>query len=313
MLKENRNSLRVASFYPLVSATLKGISQVMLIENAVTGLIILIAIMISSVSIGIIALLSAFIATLIGRLGGVDKAIVNQGLLGYNSVLAGMALALNLEGGQRWLLALAGATIATLFTAAMMHLMQKSKIPVLTFPYIILTWFLLLAAYRLGMIQLSPNLIPQDLSHWKLHPEGTLNLFHGLVNGIGQVYFQDKIWSGILILIGVFWASWKFGLYAVIGTAVGWLTAYGFGAEVSLLNFGLYGYNAVLTILAVATVFEAKSRFAPFSGIIAAMISIPVTASVDTWLLPYGLPALTMPFVLCTWLFLAARKVIPRL
>ncbi|MEC0370837.1 urea transporter [Paenibacillus chibensis] len=310
---DNRNSLREGTLYSFISATFKAISQVILIENAVTGLLILIAILLSSIPIGFIALLSAFISVVIGRLAGGDKTIVNQGLLGYNSVLAGIALALNLEGGMRWVIALAGAAVAALFTAAMMHVMRNAKMPVLTFPYIVLTWFLLLASYRLGAFQLNPGLVPQDLSHWKLHSEGTPNLLHGLVNGIGQVFFQDYFWSGIIILAGVIWAGWRLGLYAIIGSVIAWLTAYGLGAEVSPINLGLYGYNAVLTMLAVAAVFDAKSRFAPWTGIIAAILSVPVTASLDTWLLPFGLPGLTMSFVLCTWLILAARKILPNL
>ncbi|WP_454191588.1 urea transporter [Paenibacillus sp. Marseille-Q7038] len=298
---------------PLISATFKGISQVIFIENAFTGLLITIAIMFSSVSLGIIALLSSLIAVLIGRLGGAKRALVNQGLLGYNSVLAGIAISLNLQGGIRFAIALAGAVVAALFTVAMMQWMEHLSIPVLTFPYIIMTWFLLLASYRLGLFKLNPNLTPQDLSHLNLHFEGTVNSIQGMVSGVGQVYFQDSFWAGILILIGIFWAGWKLGLYAVLGSAVALLTAYWLGAEVSMLNSGLYGFNAVLTMLAVGVVFDAKSRFAPITGIIAAMVSVPVTASVTTWMMPYGLPTLTMPFVLSTWLFLAARKALPNI
>lgn len=297
----------------LISAIFKGISQVIFIENAFTGLLITIAIMFSSVSLGIIALLSSLIGVVIGRLGGANRTIVNQGLLGYNSVLAGIAISLNLQGGMRFVIALAGAVIASLFTVAMMQLMEHLKIPVLTFPYIIMTWFLLLASYHLGAFQLSPNLAPQDLSNLNLHFDGTIDWIHGLVSGIGQVYFQDTFWAGILILIGIFWAGWRLGIYTVLGSVVALLTAYWLGAEVSMLNSGLYGFNAVLTILAVGVVFDAKSRFAPVTGIIAAIVSVPVTASVTTWLMPYGLPTLTMPFVLSTWLFLAARKALPKI
>lgn len=312
-MKEDHRTLYKEALFPLISSTFKGISQVILIENAVTGLFIVIAMMISSVSIGIIALLSSLIAVLIGRLGGAEKTTVNQGLLSYNAVLAGIALSLNLEGSTRWVIALAGAVVVTVFTAAMMHLMRNLHIPVLTFPYIIMTWFLLLAAYEFGKIQLSPNLIPQDLSQLHLHFEGTMDWVQGLISGVGQVYFQDQFWSGILIVIGIFWADWTLGLYAIIGSAVAMVTAYSLGAEVTMLNLGLYGFNAVLTMLAVSSVFDAKSRIAPLTGIVGAIISVPVTASLTIWLMPYGLPTLTMPFVLCTWLFLAARKVMPKL
>lgn len=298
---------------PLISAVFKGVSQVIFIENAFTGLLITIAIMFSSVSLGIIALLSSLIAVLIGRLGGANRTLINQGLLGYNSVLAGIAISLNLQGGIRFVIAMAGAVVAALFTVAIMQLMEHLNVPALTFPYIIMTWFLLLASYRLGVFRLNPNLTPQDLSHLDLHFEGTMNWIEGTVSGVGQVFFQDTFWSGILILIGIFWAGWKLGLYAVLGSVVAMLTAYFLGAEVSMLNSGLYGFNAVLTMLAVGVVFDAKSRFAPITGIIAAIVSVPITASVTTWMMPYGLPTLTMPFVLSTWLFLAARKALPNI
>ena len=160
---------------------------------------------------------------------------------------------------------------------------------------------------------MSSELVPQDLSHWQLKTEGIINVIDGLVNGFGQVYFQHKLLPGILIILAVFWANRKFGIYTVIGTAISWLTAYVLGPEHNVLNLGLYGYNAVLTILAVASVFDADSPFAPMWGIVAAIITVPITAGMDTWLSPYGLPALTMPFVLVTWIFISARRVLPKL
>jgi urea transporter len=294
----------------LIISSLKGISQVILIENAVTGFIILVAIMISSLALGIITFLTAIIGTLIGKIGGADIDSINQGLYGYNSVLTGMALSLFLSGGDRWVIALIGAAIAAIFSAMFIHFMKHIGLPVLTFPYIILTWFLLLTSYRLATFKLSPALVPQSLSKWKLNIEGETNWLDGSVNGMGQVFFLDNNLSGILLFIAVFWAGWKFGVYAIIGNAVALVISYLLRGEHSLIFMGLYGYNAILTIIAVSIVFKENQRFALLSGIIAACLTVPITASVDTWLLPYGLPALTMPFVLCSWLFLGARKVL---
>lgn len=296
-----------------LSSTLKGISQVILIENAISGLIILVGITIANVQLGIVAILSAFIGTWIGRVGGAAQPIVQQGLLGYNSVLSGMALFLFLDGVERWGIALVGAAITALLTASLTYLLRNSGLPVLTFPYIVLTWFFLLASYHLRLFQLSPSLFPQDLTHWKFQPNGNIHLIQGLGEGIGQVYFVDYMWSGLLILIGVIWANWRYGIYVLVGTGIAWLTAYGLGAEIKMLNHGLYGYNAVLTILAVAVVFRTEQRLALVMGVIAAIVTVPITAGLGSWLNPYGLPALTMPFVLVTWLFLGAKKILPKL
>jgi urea transporter len=314
MKKIKPNLLSEGTFFPLITSSLKGISQVILIENAITGLLILIAITISSYYLGIIALLSAIIGTLVGKFGGADENSINQGLLGYNSVLTGMALALFLSGPSMWMVALVGAAIAAIFTAAMIHFMKKTEIPILTFPFIVLTWFILLSSYKLKGIILSDALVPQDLTNWHLNIAGEIDLLHGIFNGMGQVFFLDNIISGILIYIGVFWGGRKLGLYAVIGNVVAIIIAYFLGGEHSLIALGLYGYSAILTIIAVSTVFTSEhNRFAPLSGIIAACLTVPITAGLSTLLLPYGLPVLTMPFVLCSWLFLGARKILPNL
>jgi urea transporter len=305
--KINQNPIGV-----FIVSSLKGISQVILIENAVSGFIILIAITIASYSLGIISLFSVMIGTLIGKLGRADEESVRQGLFGYNSLLTGMALSLFLRGDDRWIIALVGAAITAIFTAAMMHVMRQTGIPVLTFPYIVLTWFLLLTSYKLVAFKLSPDLVPQTLSHWKLNIEGETNWLDGALNGIGQIYFLDYNLSSILLFIAVFCAGWRFGVYAIIGNAAALFTSYWLGGEHSLIFLGLYGYNAILTIIAVSIVFKGNNRYGLIIGIIAACLTVPITASVATWLIPYGLPALTMPFVLCTWLFLGARKVLPQ-
>ncbi|NOU74228.1 urea transporter [Paenibacillus sp. LMG 31458] len=224
-----------------------------------------------------------------------------------------MALSLFLSGEDRWIISLIGAAIAAIFSAAVTHVMKNTGLPILTFPFIILTWFLLLTTYRLVTFKLSPELIPQDLSHWTLNIKGETNWLNGSINGIGQIFFLDNSLPGILLYIAVFSAGWKFGLYAIIGNAEALITSYCLGGEHNLIFMGLYGYNAILTIIGVSIVFKDDQRFAPLTGIFAACLTVPVTASMLTWLLPYGLPALTMPFVLCSWLFLGARKVLPLL
>ena len=253
-----RMCLSKGEFTSVILASLKGISQVIFIENAISGFIILIAITISSYKLGIIAFLSSIIGTLIGKIGGAQENSVNSGLYGYNSVLTGIALTLFLTGPSKWIIALVGAAIAAIFTATMVHFMKNMALPILTFPFIILTWFMLLVSYRLKAFQLSNTLVPQSLSHWELDIAGEVNWIEGIFNGIGQIFFLDNALSGVLLFIAVFWAGWKLGLYAVVGNVVALLVAYGLGGEHSLIILGLYGYNAILTCMAVSIVFSTE-------------------------------------------------------
>jgi len=314
MLHNDENDFSKGEFTSFLLASLRGFSQVVFIENAISGVLILIAITITSYKLGIISLLSAFVGTFIGKIGGAPKDSVKSGLFGYNSVLTGLALSLFLTGTSRWGIALLGAMVAAIFTATMMHFLKNIDLPILTFPFIVLTWFVLLASYKLDVFHLSDSLVPQILSNWHLNIAGDLNWTAGFLNNIEQIFFLNHPMSGVLLYLAIFVASWQLGLNAVIGSVIALLVSYVLGGEHSLILGGLYGYNAILTCMAVSIVFSAKSnRFRIISGILATCLTIPLTASFSTWLLPYGLPVLTMPFVLSTWLFLGTRKVMPNL
>lgn len=295
-------------------ASLNNISQVILIRNPISGFLILAGIFISSPQLGTIALISSIFATAAAFYGSGDRDHIKQGLFGYNSVLTGMALYLFLSGPNAWWIALAGAVLAVAATAAFTQLFQNSTMPVLTFPFIILTWFMLLAGYRLQAFQLSSDLVPQFLSHQKLETLPVTNWPEALINGYGQIFFIDHNLSCLFILLAVFWASWKSGLLVIAANLLAILAAYLLGGDHVLITRGLYGYNAILVMLAVSAAFPAASRRQTIiTGSISAIVSVLVTASVSSWMLPYGLPALTLPFVLTTWLILAARKVLPGL
>ncbi|MBT2672699.1 urea transporter [Streptomyces sp. ISL-14] len=172
----------------------------------------------------------------------------------------------------------------------------------------------MLASYRLEAFHLSTNLAPQSLANWTLNISGKVNWMEGSFKGIGQIFFLDNTLSGIILFIAIFLAGWKFGLYAILGNAASLLISYGLGGEHHLIFMGLYGYNAILATLAVSVVFNSDNqRFPPLTGIVAACLTVPFMAGLSTLLLPYGLPSLTMPFVLSTWLILGARKVLPRM
>ena len=70
METDKRTSFMDGKFMTFITASLKGISQVILIENAITGLLILIAITIESYYLGIIALLSCYHRYFSGEIWG---------------------------------------------------------------------------------------------------------------------------------------------------------------------------------------------------------------------------------------------------
>ena len=65
---------------------------------------------------------------------------------------------------------------------------------------------------------------------------------------------------GILLFVAVFWAGWRIGMYALVGSTVALVTALLLGAERSLIFVGLYGYNGILTAIALAPITLKKGK-----------------------------------------------------
>ena len=150
--KEDATVSKKMNWQQIFVAFFKGISKVVFIENTVTGILFLLAMTIESPLLAVVAWLSSLIAVLIGIAGKANENLIQQGLLGFSPILTGMALTIFLTGPYYWVIALLGAAVTTLFAAAMMHFMRNTDIPVLTFPFIVVSCFTLLASYQFDAI-----------------------------------------------------------------------------------------------------------------------------------------------------------------
>ena len=129
---------------PVVIPLLKGISQVSFIENALSGLVILIAIALNNLKHAIWVVLAVIISTIISKMIGASHELVAQGLYGYNAILA--TLALVLYPRIPWPLILLGMLLSCLITFGFHEL---SLLP-LTAPFILSTW---VVVYLSGLTQ----------------------------------------------------------------------------------------------------------------------------------------------------------------
>ncbi|MCY9863253.1 urea transporter [Vibrio coralliirubri] len=118
----------------VVIPLLKGISQVSFIENALSGLVILVAIALNNIKNAIWVVLAVIISTVFSGLIGASNELVAQGLYGYNAILA--TLTLVLYPRIPWPLILLGMLLSCLITLGFHEL---SLLP-LTAPFILSTW-----------------------------------------------------------------------------------------------------------------------------------------------------------------------------
>jgi urea transporter len=90
----------------------------------------------------------------------------------------------------------------------------------------------------------------------------------------------------------------------MLGSALGGLTALLLGGDGLTVYHGLYGFNAVLTGIALGGLSLVLNWRSMIYASIGMIFSAIVFAAIAVALSPIGMPALTAPFVLTAWVFL---------
>jgi urea transporter len=63
-----------------------------------------------------------------------------------------------------------------------------------------------------------------------------------------------------------------------------------------------------LTAIALGTVFYSPGARVVFGTLLATVLTVIVQAALDVIVEPFGIPTLTMPFIVATWLFLLPKS-----
>ena len=264
----------------------------MLQENSITGLLFLIGIFYGSYIMGLAALLATICGTATAYLFKYDKAEIEQGLYGFSAALVGVAVMLFLKPViWAWLLVVLGAVAA----AMLQHFANKRNFPAYTFPFVLVTWLILLVCHYFwnDLLTVSTPAVVQASD----------SLTEGF-KSFGQVIFQDKFLAGLLFFIAVFISSPIAALYGLAAAIVSAIMAFYLSVPLTEINLGLYGFNAVLCAIVFAGP-KVKDGFW-------VLISIILALAVSLLMLKTGIPKLTFPFVLATWITLLLKnKLVP--
>lgn len=207
------------------------------------------------------------------------------------------------------------AVFTTVIMAGLTNMLGTWKIPALTAPFVITTLVFILASARFGRLHITDVLPTAGLPKAAI-VEGIVTastIGEGLLKGIGQVFFQDNAVTGIFFAVGLLIGSRAACVAALLGSCAGLLVAWGMGAAEPAIRSGAFGFNSVLTAIALGSGAYPRNTSSVGYAILAAATTAVVFAAVSAALEPLGMPALTLPFVLVVWAFLFARPLFQRL
>lgn len=267
---------------------LRGISQIFLLNNAITGILFLAGAFYNSWLIGIGAVIGVLTGTVTALFLKYNKSDIAQGLYGYNSALVGLAIIYFFGFNISSVIAV---FLGSILSVILMNVMTKWKIPPYTAPFIISAWVVIAIILTLHIMPLQAAQLP-DASKLEIIP--------AISKGIGQVMFQENTITGIVIFIGILVCSRISALYALLGSLLGVIIALAFSFPLNMINVGLLGFNGVLCGIALS---NRKWHYL-FLAIAAIVTSVFITYE----MMNFGIIPLTSPFVMSTWLVLLLKN-----
>jgi len=170
----------------LLKSTFRGVSQVMLQNNVLSGLIILIAIFCSSWLMGVGAVIGVLVSTITAILFKFKDEDIKIGLYGFNGTLVGIALLFYFKPTIPLFILL---IIASGVSTFVMDFMYKRKLSPFTFPFILTTWVFILLINALNIV--APVIFTAG------NPAQP-DIISGICLDFGQVMFQANIITGVL-------------------------------------------------------------------------------------------------------------------
>jgi murein DD-endopeptidase MepM/ murein hydrolase activator NlpD/urea transporter len=114
-------------------------------------------------------------------------------------------------------------------------------------------------------------------------------------------FFNNRLFASVLLIVSFFnFFAGLCGLMAVMFTV---LVVDSMGFDKTKLKQGIYSFNAMLTGIGMGTFFEAGPAFFILL-LLAVLFSLIISVILSGWLGKYGLPFLSIPFVISFWLIL---------
>lgn len=274
-----------------IISCLKGIGQIMLQDNALTGFLFLIGVLVGSVKMGIAIIAAVCIATIVAHIFKYDTESINKGLYGFNAALIGAALVLLYQPTVIiWCSIIVGAIISVV----LQHFFITKRITVFTLPFVLVTW---------GLIFFIDYFSPEIKLTSTMRNVLPAADFGFALRGYSQVIFQENRLAGAIFFVGVFINSPIAALYGLCGAVLAGYIAFPLGVPIENIKLGLASYNAVLCAIAFAEIKLKAGIWALLSVVLASVISVGMNN--------LSFPQFTFPFVAASCVVLILKSIFP--
>ncbi|MFG2285076.1 urea transporter [Streptomyces sp. NPDC048595] len=298
----------------LATQLIRSFGQLSLLTNVWTGVLFMLAVFVGNWQAGTFGLLGAVVSTAAAYAMGVERRTIDLGTQGFSGCLTGIALYVFLgPHASTYALTIGGAVVCVLAYSALTAMVAPWRLPVLTAPFCVVVGVVLTAAPAFTRVWPGGSSAALPLAAVPGVKYTWTDLWHGFFANISQVGLSAHWYVGAIMLVGLFVGGIRHGLAAVVGSALAVALSWALGAPPAGVAAGVYGYNAVLVAVAMGGMFLARTAVNALYTMVAVAVTTVLTAALNAYFAPFGGRTLSWPFIVTTWLFLAAAASLPQI
>lgn len=289
-------------------AILKSYAQVFFSESKLFAVILLLVSFMDWWT-GVCGLTAIIIAIGLAKIFEYDETTIQKGLFSFNSLLVGLGIGTYFSPGLEVLFLLViGSALAFFVTVILMGVFAKYGLPFLSLPFLVAIWVLMLSFPAFTNIDLnSEALFPSNMFH-KIGGNPLVSLMNLLDTifldtsfgtyflSLGAIFFQFNILAGLLIAIGLLVHSRVHFLFSLIGFFVAYWFYSFLGLYTGSLNYTYYGFNFVLSAIAIGGYFLIPSRQSLLWSVFLIPVLVVVTIGSDRLFALFELSVFSLPF-----------------
>ena len=287
----------------LIDIVLRGASQVVLINNPVSGVLIITSLFFPSPIVGVHGVLGLTGATFTAMVLRLDAQALASGLFGYNGLLVGMALAtfLSRDGWDAAVLvaAVVMGGVSTIFQLSLGNaLVPVFKAPPLTLAFNLTFLLLLLASSSWSRFSMPHHGGPPPPDAAEPDHAGVVGvawMLRAALVSLGQVFLCESVVSGALIVSAIAISSRIAACAAYMGALSANLLALLLGVDPSAVARGLWGYSSCLTALTAVTFFMPSLRCYAMAAV-GVVLTVLFDGALRAAVAPLHMPVGTLPF-----------------
>lgn len=298
-----------------LNGLLQSYSQILFSNNIYLGLILLI-VSFFDLGAGISGVIGIVVVQLTATLFGYNKELIRNGIYSYNALLTCLALGffytLNI---YVLILIIVAALLSFIFTLWFLTIFEKYRLPILSIPFLLVVWIVLLGAGNFSSFILNQKeyaslyqWLPQlfDESTYIIGESGFANLAYLYFRSLGAIFFQYNDLSGILIAIALLCVSRISFVSSIIGFIFGYLFYRYFEGDFSQLIYSYIGFNFILTAIALNGFFLVSNKKSILLLIIITPLIGLMISALYVFFGVFSLPIYSLPFCLIVILIVSA-------